>query len=374
MNTIQHSVPVWAVGPRPRNPKFGGGRQEEAFRPVETRLHGIQKLSSQVQTASGLPLLTSFHIGLELEIDMPYARLYSPWAIKFDRLVRGIRDGDFPRVLALTAPCFGFEGAEKGGILSTEKWLSERAYELHCAAIRHAQELAELQFGEGKVIWWPGFDSMPVGRFTEHYTVEAALERFFDFWCKVLDTTNGQVHFEFKPGDPGIDYIRTLEGAIAFAYKVNSALGRKAMLLNNEWAHILATGISVASATARTIETGLFDGFVHVNWGERCPVNIDHLIQQGLPTPVQTDWDWHVGYFQHPTEWEDQLAAVRNLLAWRGKVFAEHDVYSQLDNPFDYVKLSIDGLEELARHVTQGPPPVGESLAAARKPSGKKLK
>lgn len=339
---MKHSFPSWALGPRSAHPKFGGG----------VIIGGIEKVADRlIAIKDNFPEdLTSFHLLHELKTDIEeYAHLNSPNAISFKDLVAGIECGKYPRVAALTVPAFGIPGVENGSILSLDEEVAERARKLHIEAIEKAYELTLSDLGEGIVIWWPAFDSK-----SEYHCFDIPLleddeawQRLVDFWVSVLDETQGVVHLEWKPAVPGDqDYINSIDRAIKFCCEVNAKLDYDAMLINNEWAHLLIGGCSVERGTLLTIEAGLFSGFFHANSAELAIVEIDPETGAVLKGAPGDDKDWFVGA-GGSERWEDQLKAVQAIMKFDGNLIAEHDIDPSGDDPVEYYRKSRNNLEQM---------------------------
>lgn len=343
-----HSIPTWTMSPRGANPKFQGNVVLAGIADVAERMIAITKLNSKVKTTSDKPLLTSVHILHEMRSSQ-YRKKSSPNAITFTELRKGIKDGDFPRILAVTAPAFGFAGVEGGAILSSDPKKRSMARNLHLEAIRRTNQLKEEGLGEGVAIWWPAFDSRRLDLpYTPPMPFERAWKRMVDFWVSVLQTVGGTVWLEWKPSDPGIDYICTLKLAIDFCNEVNKQLDRKGMVINNEWAHLLIGGLGVAEGTERTIKAGLFTGFVHVNSAQLLQVSVEHMMKTGTPfeeIATGVDWDWAVG-MGGQERWRDQQKAV-SIMETSGAetIFAEHDINPAGQDPIAFAKTSIQNLE-----------------------------
>lgn len=306
-----------------------------------------------MDTAGDQPLLTSVHILHELKTPNPrYRRFNNPNAVTFRELAAGIKRGDFPHILAVTAPAFGFVGVEHGAILSSDPKKVQMAKDLHTEVIERAQELQSQGLGKGVVIWWPGFDSQRLDLLgQEPIPFQEAWERMIDFWIEIINATNGKVWLEWKPSDPGIDYICTLKLAIDFCTKVNRQLDRRAMLINNEWAHLLIGGLSVTEGTKRTIGAGLFTGFVHVNSAQLLPVSAEKMMEGATPfmdIATGVDWDWAVG-MGGDARWRDQQAAVDVIDCYRNveTIYAEHDINPAGQDPIAFAELSINNLEKM---------------------------
>lgn len=301
MRELIHSIPVWTMGRRGANSKFQAGIELAGIGPVAERLAAITQLSNNIETVSKKPLLTSLHILHEVRSKIPkYEKFNSPNAISLEDLKSGVENSDFPRILAITSPAFGFAGVEKGAILSSDQNVRRMAEDLHIEAINYAKELKDKGLGEEVVIWWPAFDGRRLDLLEDEnpLSLEDAWKELKDFWVNILKKTEGKVWLEWKTGDPDIDYICTLKLAIDFCNDVNKMLGRQAMFINNEWAHLLIGGTTVADGTRRTIDAGLFTGFVHVNSAQLLPVSIENLISAGCqPEEIAfgMDWDWAVG-------------------------------------------------------------------------------
>jgi len=355
----RHSIPAWTMSPRGANPKFQAGVELGGISSVAARMIAITKLSNDIATIHNEPLLTSLHILHELRSATPkYRKFNNPNAISFKDLRRGIKRGDFPQVLAVTAPAFGFPGVERGAILSSDPKRVQMAKDLHLEAIGRAQAIKEDGLGEGVVIWWPAFDSRRLDLLDgTSVRDEEAWRRMGSFWMEILGETGAQVWLEWKPSDPGIDYICNLSLAISFCSQVNTQLDKNVMFINNEWAHLLIGGLSVAEGTKRTIDANLFTGFVHVNSAQLLPVPLEKKMGAGEdPRNIATgvDWDWAVG-MGGKERWDDQQTAVGMLDAWEGrtKILAEHDINPAGQDPVAFARCSIKNLEAMLKAVRQ---------------------
>ncbi len=351
MAKMVHSVPAWTLGPRAANPKFGGNVILNGIPMVEDRLLAIPPFSKKLGLFGDEALLTSGHILHEFKTSIPALRRHnSADAISQRDLKAGIKAGRFPRILAITAPQFGFKGAERGGMISS-RIDADMAFSLHSEAIELAMELKELGFGEGFCIWWPAFTSRslnPLGRPSP--SLEEAWNRMLYFWVGLLGKTGGVMHLEWKPCDPGIDYLCTIGLAIEFCNAVNRELGRKAMMINNEFAHVLLSGIPVAAGVYETIKAGLFSGFVHGNSNLMYPQDIEKLIHGGVDIATVLgglDLDWAVGV-GGPAIWDDQQEAI-GLMDQSGvpTVFCEHDLNPAGEDPFAVHELSIRNVQKM---------------------------
>jgi hypothetical protein len=359
------------MGPRSANPKFQAGVTLNGIPLVEDRLRALMFLNAKLETRDGQPLLTSVHVLHEVKTRNPsLARYNSPSAIHPDKLMSGIRRGKFPRILAVTAPAFGFKGAQNGGILAEDDTM---AFELHEEALNLAEKLKEDGLGEGVVIWWPSFDSRrmnvlePINmRRTKRMSAKElvsvylelskdrdtreAREMLKDFWIRQLQS-GGEVHLEWKSVDPGdLDYICTLGQTITFCDQINNALGRTAMFINNEWAHLLCSGKTVLEGTKETHEEGLFSGFLHCNSARLMPVSVSDQLESGkAPNEIVTsfDEDWAVGMGGRE-RWDDQAAAVKYLETCGVEtIFAEHDINPAGNDPLAYAAFSIGNFEKM---------------------------
>lgn len=340
------SVPAWALGPRASNSKFGGGIILAGVQMVSDRLFGIKKLSKMLGLKGSQELRSSGHVLHEVKTDIKaYQEYNAPTAISFQDLKAGIRNGIFPPWVAMTAPQFGFKGAERGGMVSGNYADYEMAKALHIEAIARSQELKEAGLGAGISIWWPAWTSRKVDDPNNPpMEFQKAWQTMLAFWVDVLKTTNGVMWLEWKPGDPGIDYLMTLELAILFCKAVNSALGRTAMYINNEFAHVLISGIDVAYGVKMTIDAGLFSMFVHANSGQKMPISIQTMLESGKRPEdilIGMDWDWAVGVGGQDI-WNDQMRAIGLMDRANQKViYCEHDVNPSGLDPFEVFKCSI---------------------------------
>ena len=329
---VVDSVPAWTWGERARNSKFGGNIVLAGVQKVSVRLTAIKKLSETLGLQGEDELRSSAHILHEVKTaNKKYMQFNSPFAVGFKALKAGIASGRFPKFVAFTAPQFGFPGAERGGMISPLEADRVMAYDLHREAIENSMELEAAGLGELIDIWWPAFttrmfddpDNPPM-------SFAKAWDLMVNFWVKLLQETGGEIWLEWKPGDPGCDYLNTLALAVKFCHQVNSLLGRVAMHINNEWAHILLAGHTITADTETTIKEGLFTGFFHGNMGQMMPISIESWLAQGHAIEnyaIGIDWDWPIGVGGNKARWFDQQNALK-LMENAGKplVICEHDV------------------------------------------------
>ena len=340
------SVPAWAMGPRAYSSKFGGDVIAGGIQLVADRLRAIKDLSNKMGLEGACSLRSSGHLLHEVQTEIAaYKRFNSPNAIRFDMLMAGMEAGIFPRWAAMTAPQFGFPGAERGGMISKHTADRTMARDLHIEAITRSRQLTEAGFGAGFNIWWPAWTSRRMDDLENPpMAYIEANDMMLDFWVDLLRETGAVVHLEWKPGDPGVDYIMTLSMAINFCRTVNNELGRKAMLINNEWAHVLMSGISIAQATEQTIRAGLFAGFFHANSGQKASDSIDDLLANGVPAEeilVGLDQDWPVGLLSG-NAWNDQQTAIGIMDALGlPSICCEHDVNPAGQDPVKVFEFSI---------------------------------
>ncbi|MCX6721668.1 MAG: hypothetical protein NTY04_00525 [Candidatus Staskawiczbacteria bacterium] len=355
-NRIVDSVPAWALGPRSPNSKFDAGRITAGIPLVHNRLIAIQSLSGKLGLSGDDALRSSAHVLHEVRTTTRKYRCHNaPTAISFTELKTGIKAGKFPRWVAMTAPQFGFKGAERGGMISKVPADREMARALHMEAITWSQELAQAGLGAGINIWWPAWTSRKVDDPTDPpISFDEAWDLMLKFWVDVLKTTGGYMWLEWKPGDPGVDYLMTIDLAIKFCQAVNTELGRFAMFINNEFAHILLQGISVADGVQRTVDAGLFNKFVHGNSGQKTAVDIQQLLAAGTrPEDIMigTDHDWLVGH-GGKENWDDQQKAIgimdkaEPIIVW-----FEHDVNPAGLNPLVVFEQSIFNRRQMLENV-----------------------
>jgi len=340
------SVPAWALGPRPSNPKFGGGIILAGIPAVKDRLIAIKALSKSLGWTGDDELRSSGHVLLEVKTAIrKYQKHNAPGAISFSDLKAGIRNGVFPRWVAMTAPQFGFKGAERGGMISRNPADREMARALHIEAITRSKQLGAAGLGAGINIWWPAWTSRKLDEPNNPpMEFQQAWDNMLAFWKDVLNETGGHMWLEWKPGDPGSDYLMTLQLAINFCYAINGICGRHAMFINNEFAHILISGIDVAEGVQRTIDAGLFRAFVHANSGQKMPISIQTMLDKGTKPEeilIGMDWDWAVGVGGKAT-WDDQQKAIGLMdKAKQPIIYCEHDVNPAGLDPLEVFAMSI---------------------------------
>ena len=340
------SVPLWALGERAFSAKFGGNVISAGIPMVKDRLLAIKRLSKRLGLKGENELRTSGHILHEVKTGIrAYQKYNAPTAISFNILKTGIRTGEYPTVVGFTAPQFGFKGAERGGMISRNPADRDMAKALHMESIERSADLADSGLGVNVDIWWPAWTARRVDDATNPpMEMKEAWDTMLAFWVDVLGKTGGSMWLEWKTGDPGIDYLMTLDLAIKFCKAVNAALGRTAMWINNEFAHILLSGIDVAEGVRMTIEAGLFSRFVHANSGQMLPDSVQSMLDSGTQPediPILIDWDWAVGVGGQTT-WDDQQKAI-GLMDQAGQdvVYCEHDVNPSGQDPLKVFELSI---------------------------------
>ncbi|HDR16172.1 MAG TPA: hypothetical protein ENN79_11940 [Desulfobacteraceae bacterium] len=326
------------------HPKFHSGVPGVGIDAVEDRLRLIKKEFPGD--------FTSLHTVHEVQTEVPEAvQFNSKNAIKWSDLVQGVTEGRFPMISAITAPAFNIPGAEFGSILNADQKVVERTQKLHIEAIKRAQFVKEHGLGKGYVIWWPAYDSHMEAYFEAAGVLQRdpakAFDQLVDFWVDVLKKTNGTVHLEWKPSVPGDrDYINSLGRAIKFADAVNNKLERIAVVINNEWAHLLIGGKEVEPGTKETCEAGLFLELVHVNSAELADMEIDDGTGEVLSGTPGDDKDWAVGLGGNK-RWDDQEKAVDYLINHQDFVMFEHDIAPSGIDPLEYYALSRDNLERM---------------------------
>jgi len=162
----------------------------------------------------------------------------------------------------------------------------------------------------------------------------------------VIGLDEALVWFEWKPEVPGADFVNTIRRVIRFCNEVNARVGRRVLVINNEWAHLLISGTTVEDGTRLTNEAGLFTGFFHCNSADLAIVEIDDetgMVCRGAPSD---DRDWYVGAGGQ-ARWDDQQAAVKLLTATELPLIAEHDIDPSGDDPVEYYRISRDNLEKM---------------------------
>ncbi|MCX6723764.1 MAG: hypothetical protein NT155_01155 [Candidatus Staskawiczbacteria bacterium] len=350
------SAPAWAWGPRASNSKFGGGIILAGIKKVVDRLLAVKKLSKRLGLKGDEEVRSSGHILLEVKTEIKkYKEHNAPGAISFKELKAGIASGKFSKWVAMTAPQFGFRGAERGGMISLNKSDRIMARDLHIEAITRSQELEQAGLGAGVNIWWPAWTSRRLGNpKNPPMDDKEAQDLMLNFWLDVLKTTGGTMWNEWKFGDPGSDYLMTIGQAIGFCKTLNQVLGRPAMFINNEFAHILGSGISVADGVQQTVDAGLFCKFVHANSGQRLPVSIDSLLKAGVAPdqiPILIDWDWAVGVGGEAT-WKDQQEAIGIMdKTDQAVIYCEHDVNPSGLDPLKVFEMSIRNRQKMLEAV-----------------------
>jgi hypothetical protein len=88
------SAPAWAWGPRPSNPKFGGGLMVAGIPLVVDRLIAVKGLTMKLGLSEEDEVRSSGHVLHEIKTGMErYKKFNSPQAISFRELQIGIRGG-----------------------------------------------------------------------------------------------------------------------------------------------------------------------------------------------------------------------------------------------------------------------------------------
>jgi hypothetical protein len=346
------SVPAWALGPRPSNAKFGGGIILAGIPDVYDRLVAIKRLSRKMGLKGEDALRSSGHILHEVRTSVrKWKKHNADTAIEFRDLMSGIRNEVFPFWVAMTAPQFGFKGAERGGMISRIPADRQMAKDLHLEAIARSMELENSGFGAGINIWWPAWTSRKIDEIENPpMEFQEAWDTMLAFWVDVLRTSGGKMWLEWKPGDPGIDYLMTLELAIKFCMAVNKEFSTPRMFINNEFAHVLLSGLTVSEGVQMTVEARLFDKFVHANSGQQFPLRIQTLLEKGIEPDqilIGSDWDWVVGA-GGDDNWRDQQKSIGIMdKAGQDVIYCEHDVNPAGQDPLKIFELSIRNRQEM---------------------------
>lgn len=338
---VIHSCPAWTQSPRSPHGKFGGNTLTGGFESVADRLRAIKRAFPNDRT--------SLHSGHELVTEV--FEHNNPGAITFGDLNRGMDNGDYPGLVIITAPAFGWPGVQQGAILNADAAIRQTVHDLHKEAIVRTQELRGLGYELEDPIWWPAWD----GRSHAHgdrctLTREQALPRLRDFWVELLEETNGCINLEFKPAVPADeDYLNTLFLALAFAQEVNENLGRIGVKILNEWAHLLIGGMPVEEGTRITISSGLGGLYAHVNSAELAMVRHNKYgdVTAGAPSD---DKDWAVGD-GGPERYIDQELAVDLMVAHALKtgkpIIAEHDIDPAGEDGIEFYRRSRTAFDEM---------------------------
>ncbi len=353
-NQICHSSPTWIWGPKSVNSKFGGGIISGGYASVDERLRLIKREFPED--------LTSGHFLHEIQTDIDGLKHFNNKnAISWKGLVDGINRGIYPSIAALTVPAFGIKGVEDGALLSPNPAICEMYFRLHVDSIVKTSWLKQEGFGRAIHIVWPAWDSQRMNHGapgTKPLAREAAWERLVTTWVdicraamKKLDkmkiASDGPLFWlEWKPEDPGQDYINTPGLAIRWCKEVNRRLEAEKAAINNEWAHALIGGTTVEECTDETIKAGLFTGFVHVNSANLAIVKFDEMTGELLEGAPAYDMDWYVGAGGQK-RWDDQQRAVKLILASGKPPLFEHDIDPAGDNPRDYYAQSRENLEKM---------------------------
>ncbi len=338
-STWTHVCPAWIAGLRKAHPKFGGEVILSGIPRIEDRLRLIHELFPDD--------LSSGHIWHEIRFDGDYERHNAPGTISPKLLLEGVSSNLFPKWSAVTSPAFGLKGVENGAILNPNQSIVSMALAGHKFGLELTRRIYDAKLGRGHYIWWPAFDShLHRGPLAE-MSLGDAWVKLREFWTKLLEDNDYVVSLEYKPSVPGqLDWIPTMDAAIGFCNTLNSRLGRQAMVINLEWAHALIGGETVASATLKQIEAGLFGGLVHANSAELAKVSwVDDgcRISEGSPGD---DADWPVGE-GGPERWADQQQTVGMLDALGIKITVEHDIDPAGENPMQCYARSRSNLEQM---------------------------
>ncbi len=353
-----HSWPSWTLGPRAAHPKFGGSTIVGGITRVDERLRLIKRAFPND--------LTSAHLWHEVGTNLAaYAPFNSPNAVSWADFVLGIESGEYPKVAALTVPAFGLPSVHCGALLNPDSSVSEMYETMHVNAIVKTQLLKARDLGLGICIWWPAWDSKRQyhGKVEDDdaFSSADAWDYLVESWSNIVTLAERTLYdnygiavagdqplvwLEWKPEVPGQDYINTIGRAIRFCHDVNQVFGRRVMVINNEWAHLLIGGSTVEEGTRLTSEAGLFTGFFHANSADLAIVKIDEATGEVLEGTPGDDRDWYVGA-GGLARLADQQAAV-NLIAASGMpIVAEHDIDPQGDDPLAYYTRSREALEKM---------------------------
>lgn len=340
-----HVFPSWVAGPQGphSNSKFFRGITTGGIYYVEDRLCAIHERFPDDRSSG--------HNFLEVRVNGPYERYNSPQAISFPWLIEGIEKGKFPLWSAFTNPAFGIDVLANGAILSDDPAIVEMARQGHIVAIQRSKALEEKGLGLGWVILWLATDSrLHKGPLSE-ISVQEAWDRLADFLVLILRETGAVIALEYKPAVPGVlDFIPTMKAAIAFCNEVNRRVGRKALLINLEFAHALIGGQTVAEAVRQMVEAGLFGGLIHVNSAQLAVIEWNEAGTEIIHGTSGDDADWPIGEGGEE-RWDDQQEAIAILDALGVQITAEHDIAPQGENPMECYALSRGNLETMIADV-----------------------
>lgn len=344
--TVEHSCPLWVLGPRTAHPKFGGSTPINGYDMVEDRCDVINDMFPGD--------LTSGHLLHEIATGLgAYAGWNSPNAISQQDLIQVCQNG----IAAITAPAFGLPIFTDGALLNTDASIQQMAANLHAEAIMLSRSMLSDGIGKGVTLWWPAFDSM-----RDYHLLGCSRptnegwNMLRDSWVGILrlfdNETLGEndalVHLEWKPSVPGSrDYINSIGRAIRFASEVNELVGRRAMAINNEWAHLLIGGTTVEEGTRLTCEAGLFTGFLHANSAELATMRVNDETGEIIEGTPGDDADWAAGCGEQARV-DDQIAALRYLIEnFDGELIIEHDIDPAGDDPIEYYRTSRESAEQM---------------------------
>ncbi len=353
---IRHSWPSWTLGPRAAHPKFGGGMVMGGIASLDERLRLIKKTFPDD--------LTSGHLWHEVGTTLgAYTSYNSKDSVPWKALVDGVTAGVYPRVAALTVPAFGIPGVQDGAALSPDPTIRQMYFNMHVDSILKTQWLKAHGLGEGIYIWWPAWDAQ-----RKYHGDLAAAPRspkeawdlLVSTWAKIYQAVMAEldkekinpggplVWLEWKPEVPGQDYINTIGRAIRFCKEVDQKAGGNVFAINNEWAHLLIGGATVAEGTRQTIEAGRFTGFFHANSADLAVIEIDEATGAILKGTPGDDRDWYVGAGGQE-RWADQQKAVALMLKTGKPLICEHDIDPAGDDPVEYYTQSRNNLEEMIK-------------------------
>lgn len=342
------SIPLWTLWEKPTAPKFTASRS--GFNNMEDALKALAELqgSSEISLpGGGGKLQTSAHLLLEVQsqIDLPDGVQNKAGSVTLNDWQEQIAAGKAPKVVSIIPPCFGFPGADLGGLISDDSSARGFAKNLIKEALTANLALRKAGQGEGITIVWPAFQALRTYacssemKITNQWLKDSEQwKRFRNGLIECINEANQEtgdqttIHLEWKTNDPGIlDIVPTLELGIDFCQEINEALGYDGAFINNELAHLGLAGTGFIEGVQRTVKAGLQKRLIHMNGGPIHPQRLERILSEEGIHPA--DWfsgmdpDWPVG-FGSPRQIAEQEGATLEVIKHAAEV-GEGPIFEQ---------------------------------------------
>jgi hypothetical protein len=243
----------------------------------------------------------------------------------------------------MTSPAFSLKGVENGVILSDNPKVVAMGEYGHRLALKWTKQLKRAGLGRGHAIWWPATDGKMHRGPLSKMSVAEAWERFFHFWVPILrdipdedvNEEDGDLVLEIKPSTPAeIDFIPTVKAGIIWCNECNQRVGRRAVRLNLESAHLLIAGQTVEEGTQMQVDADLFGNFLHGNSAELALVQWNASGTNIIAGAPAVDADWAMGEGGEE-RWKDQERAIGILDRLGKRIRLEHDIDPAGEPPMD---------------------------------------